>query len=159
MQENRSFDSYFGTYPGADGIPGLAGHPGKVPCVPDPMRHRCQRPYHNPRTSTTADPNVVDAVTDINGGKMNGFIRSVESLHADTDRIGCHVPITTTAQLLKVLKGPPCLDVMGYHDAQEIPDYWSYAQNFVLQDHMFSPVLGWSEPAHLYMVSAGRRRA
>ena len=24
MQENRSFDSYFGTYPGADGIPGLA---------------------------------------------------------------------------------------------------------------------------------------
>jgi len=21
MQENRSFDSYFGTYPGADGIP------------------------------------------------------------------------------------------------------------------------------------------
>ena len=36
MQENRSFDSYFGTYPGADGIPGLAGHPGTVPCIPDP---------------------------------------------------------------------------------------------------------------------------
>ena len=36
MQENRSFDSYFGTYPGADGIPGLAGNPGTVPCLPDP---------------------------------------------------------------------------------------------------------------------------
>src|SRR5437588_9749844 len=35
MQENRSFDSYFGTFPGADGIPGIAGHPGTVPCVPD----------------------------------------------------------------------------------------------------------------------------
>ena len=34
MQENRSFDSYFGTYPGADGIPGLAGNPGTVPCLP-----------------------------------------------------------------------------------------------------------------------------
>jgi len=31
MQENRSFDSYFGTYPGADGIPGLGGNPGVVP--------------------------------------------------------------------------------------------------------------------------------
>ena len=29
MQENRSFDSYFGTYPGADGIP-------QGTCVPDP---------------------------------------------------------------------------------------------------------------------------
>ena len=28
MQENRSFDEYFGTYRGADGIPGLAGNPG-----------------------------------------------------------------------------------------------------------------------------------
>ena len=37
MQENRSFDSYFGTYPGADGIPGLAGNPGTVPCVPNPV--------------------------------------------------------------------------------------------------------------------------
>ena len=33
MQENRSFDSYFGTYPGADGIP-----PGV--CVPDPVERR-----------------------------------------------------------------------------------------------------------------------
>src|SRR5207248_9025364 len=29
IQENRSFDNYFGTYPNADGIPGLGGHPGK----------------------------------------------------------------------------------------------------------------------------------
>jgi len=36
MQENRSFDSYFGTYPGADGIP-------KNVCVPNPMRGGCQR--------------------------------------------------------------------------------------------------------------------
>src|SRR6476619_6822699 len=34
MQENRSFDSYFGTYPGADGIPMRDGVP--TVCLPDP---------------------------------------------------------------------------------------------------------------------------
>ena len=34
MQENRSFDSYFGTFPGADGIPMQNGVP--TVCVPDP---------------------------------------------------------------------------------------------------------------------------
>jgi len=42
MQENRSFDSYFGTYPGADGIPRRAGRPAVR--VPDPLRTRCVRP-------------------------------------------------------------------------------------------------------------------
>jgi phospholipase C len=42
---------------------------------------------------------------------------------------------------------------MGYHDWHEIPNYWSYARHFVLQDHMFQPDLSWSLPAHLYMVS------
>ena len=43
---------------------------------------------------------------------------------------------------------------MGYHDAREIPNYWAYARNFVLQDHMFEPNKSWSLPAHLLMVSA-----
>ena len=156
MQENRSFDSYFGTYPGADGIPGLAGHPGSVPCVPDSNRHRCQRPYHNHDDVNAGGPHMaVDAAADINGSKMNGFIASVESGHPDTDRLACHTPITTAKQLTEVLAGPPtCLDVMGYHDQREIPDYWAYARNFVLQDHLFEPVQSWSLPAHLYMVSA-----
>jgi phospholipase C len=42
IQENRSFDHYFGTYPGADGIP-----PGV--CVPDP-RGGCVRPFHSRRS-------------------------------------------------------------------------------------------------------------
>jgi phospholipase C len=43
---------------------------------------------------------------------------------------------------------------MGYHDYHEIPNYWAYAKNFVLQDHMFEPSASWSLPAHLFMVSA-----
>jgi phospholipase C len=155
MQENRSFDSYFGTYPGADGIPGLAGHPGRVPCIPNPVRHHCQRPYHSHKDINAGGPHMaVDATTDIGHGRMNGFIRSVESGHTDTDRLACHTPILTTAKLVSVLQGPPCLDVMAYHDAREIPHYWAYAHNFVLQDHMFEPVASWSLPAHVFMVSA-----
>ena len=46
------------------------------------------------------------------------------------------------------------IDVMGYHDRREIPNYWAYADNFVLQDHMFESAASWSLPSHLYMVSA-----
>ncbi len=42
---------------------------------------------------------------------------------------------------------------MGCHDAREIPNYWSYARNFVLQDHMFEPNSSWSLPEHLFQVS------
>ena len=44
VQENRSFDHYFGTFPGAEGIPMRNGKP--TVCVPDPIAGRCVRPYH-----------------------------------------------------------------------------------------------------------------
>jgi phospholipase C len=31
-------------------------------------------------------------------------------------------------------------DVMGYHTGAEIPNYWTYAKDFVLDDHTFEPV-------------------
>jgi phospholipase C len=42
---------------------------------------------------------------------------------------------------------------MGYHVASDIPNYWTYAKDFVLQDHMFEAAGSWSLPAHLYEVS------
>jgi hypothetical protein len=51
MQENRSFDSYFGTFPGADGIPMQNGVPSI--CVPDPATSLCVGPYHDPTTVTS----------------------------------------------------------------------------------------------------------
>jgi phospholipase C len=146
MQENRSFDSYFGTYPGADGIPGLAGNPGKVPCVPDPRTHRCVKPFHDHLAWNSGGPHdKANAIKDINGGKMNGF--QAES------RIG-------HAKACLAFDYPSCSiagwkpDVMGYHDWHEIPNYWAYAHNFVLQDHMFEGDNAWSLPAHLSEVSA-----
>src|SRR5581483_9916097 len=43
--------------------------------------------------------------------------------------------------------------VMGYHDRREIPNYWAYANNFVLQDAMFQENASWSLPEHLFLVS------
>ena len=55
MQENRSFDSYFGTFAGALGFPRNAKGQITV-CVPDPLRHTCVTPYYDPPTSTPEDP-------------------------------------------------------------------------------------------------------
>jgi len=140
MQENRSFDSYFGTYPGADGIPGVAGHRGRVPCIPDPLRHRCVRPFHDSHDVNDGGPHEALAFsTDYDHGRMDGFVRSRENCTNALDPPDCIANLS--------------VDMMGYHDQREIPNYWTYAKNFVLQDHMFEPVASWSLPAHLYLVS------
>ena len=55
--------------------------------------------------------------------------------------------------------GPqPVPDAIGYHTAREIPNYWTYARDFVLQDHLFEQVASWSLPQHLYMVSGWSAR-
>ena len=144
MQENRSFDSYFGTYPGADGIPGVAGNPGIVPCVPNPRTHACVQPYPDHMDANGGGPHTTRPdLADVNHGRMNGFI-------AEALRGRRHCTDVTN---------PDCTntshpDVMGYHTGSDIPNYWSYAQQFVLQDHMFEQVHSWSFPSHLFLVSA-----
>ena len=131
MQENRSFDNYFGTYRRADGIPGLAGHPGRVPCLPDPGR-RCVRPFHDRYDlNIGAQFHYKNALAEIDGGKMDGFVREENKFRSSV----------------------PPHDTMGYHDGKDIPNYWTYARDFVLQDHMFGSIPSWSLPSHLYLVS------
>ena len=69
---------------------------------------------------------------------MDGFVKSAE----DASTRGCGSTNPPTPVCLP--SSPP--DVMGYHDAREIPNYWTYAKDFVLQDHMFEPVDSWSLP-------------
>jgi phospholipase C len=149
MQENRSFDSYFGTYPGADGIP--AGV-----CVPDPLTGGCVAPFHDASDLNYGGPHMdSNAAADIDGGAMDGFVAQAERgmgcSGAGTTNPGCSL----CQQSAQGQGGPHarCVDVMGYHDAREIPNYWTYANDFVLQDHMFEPNASWSLPQHLFMVS------
>ena len=141
MQENRSFDSYFGTFPGADGIPMKDGVP--TICVPDPADGACVKPYHDSADVNHGGPHgSKPAVADMDGGKMDGFIAQAENLGRHC--IDPHDP--NCASSAKT-------DVLGYHDDREIPNYWTYARDFVLQDRMFEPNASWSLPEHLFMVS------
>jgi phospholipase C len=141
MQENRSFDSYFGTYPGADGIPMQDGMP--TVCEIDPLTGQCQRPYHDRADVNGGGPHrAADATADIDGGRMDGFL-----VQAESGSKGC------TNAVNPVCTNSATPDALGYHDGSDIPNYWAYARNFVLQDHLFEPDASWSLPAHLYMVS------
>jgi phospholipase C len=141
MQENRSFDEYFGLYPGTDGLPRQNGL--FTVCVPDPANGGCIAPYHDPNDKNGGGPHGSPSATaDINAGAMNGFIGQAES-----GTKGCLETVDPTCT------NSVTTDVMGYKDSRDIPNYWTYAENFVLQDHMFEPNASWSFPEHLYLVS------
>jgi len=143
MQENRSFDNYFGTFPGADGVPMKHGVP--TLCVPDPISSTCDRPFVDHHDVAQGGPHgAVQAKADVDGGKMDGFVRSVANVDQTCVQFAnpscADGPLNTT-------------DVLGFHTGSDIPNYWTYARDFVLQDHMFEPTTSWSLPAHLFLVS------
>jgi phospholipase C len=151
VQENRSFDHYFGTFPGANGFPMRNGRPSV--CVPDPIAHACVRPYHTSEQLQEGGPHAQrHSELDVNGGRMDGFVRTVVDSplycadHRDASRCRDYLGP----------QGQP--DVMSYHTAKEIPNYWRYAKTFVLQDRMFAPADSWTLPAHLFLVSAWAAR-
>ena len=145
VQENRSFDHYFGTYPGADGIDFKNGKPAN--CVPDPILGRMSCGYHSTRDLYKGGPhNRAASITDIAGGAMNGFIRVL-------DRKDRWCADRTSAECRGYIGPAHQPDVMSFVTRQQIPNYWAYADAFVLQDRMFAPTDGWTLPAHLFLVS------
>jgi phospholipase C len=111
MQGDRSFDNYFGTYPGADGIPAGACQKRTVPgptagCVkPFPLHGKV--------------PQVLGAGADelakqYNNGAMDGFVAAYQS------------------------EGRDGSSAMGYYDQRDLATYWDLASRYVLFDHFFS---------------------
>jgi phospholipase C len=141
LQENRSFDSYFGTFPGADGIPMDSTGVATV-CNNDPETGTCIKPYHDPNDSNQGGPhNLPASQTSVDSGNMDGFLQALANTAVCTgaSQKDCHEYGSE--------------DVMGYHDAREIPNYWRYATNYTLADHFYEAVNSWSEPAHLSIVA------
>jgi phospholipase C len=119
IKENRSFDNYFGTFPGANGATSCKVSNGttiSLSRTPDRVRDMGH--------------NWSDAVTAIDGGKMDQFDR-VALGNMDGDYLTC-------SQLQE----------------SDIPNYFAYARAFGLADHMFSSLQGPSLPNHLYTVTA-----
>ncbi len=150
MQENRSFDSYFGTYPGAHGIP-------RNVCVPlDPTNPSggCVRPFHDVHDANAGGPHGYgNAQFDLDDGitkaLMDGFVYSQTTGQYP---FVCNKP-NNALNCANIKDGVARHDAVGYHNAAELPNYWAYAQHFVLQDQMFEGVRSWSGPSHLDLAS------
>ena len=127
MQENHTFDNYFGTYPGVDGIPTTVN----MPIDPAAKAGPVAQPYHLPSLRTQdLDHSQISAEVAYNGGRMNGFV---------------------AAQQDRNLPGSLAL---GYYDRTDLPLYWDLADNYVLADRFFSSAMGGSLANHQYWVAA-----
>ena len=127
MQENHSFDNYFGTYPGADGFPdGI-----KMPVDPNDLSLGYVEPWHIGTSTITDLAHSLSAYRDQNNnGKMDGFISALNKRNQD-GRLA-----------------------MGYYDDRDLPYYWNLADNYVLFDRFFSSAADGSFANHMYSVAA-----
>jgi len=124
IKENRSFDSYFGTFPRAVGATTGVTSTGTV----IPLAHE---PDFLPRD---LGHDWGSSHLAINGGLMNGF----DLIHGDNSDGNLNGDYLSYSQFLP----------------SDIPNYFAYASNFVLGDNMFSSLSGPSFPNHLYTVAA-----
>jgi phospholipase C len=125
VKENRTFDNYFGTFPGADGATSGKISTGELISVR-------QAPDMTPRD---IDHSYQAAVEAIDGGAMDRFdLITGGNVNGDY------------------------LAYSQYHES-DIPNYFTYARNFVLADAFFSSLEGPSFPNHLYTVGAQSNRA
>jgi phospholipase C len=129
MQGDHSFDNYFGTYPGADGIPADTC----MPVDPTVRGGKCIKPFHiENQAIEDLSHSARVARAQRRGGRMDGFVSAIAQ---ERGRIQ---PL-----------------VMGHYDDRDIPFYWNVADNFVLFDRFFTSASGGSLTNHMYWVSGG----
>lgn len=127
MQENHSFDNYFGTYPGADGFPvGLC-----EPLDPANPDRGCVEPHPiGDKAVSDLAHSAETFAMQYNDGKMNGFVAA----HGDRP-----------AEIAALS--------MGYYDDYNLPYYWNIADEYVLFDRFFTSSNGGSVRNHFYWVT------
>jgi phospholipase C len=136
IKENRTFNNYFATYPGAEG----ATEGGTIECDEDGCR---DGPVVRLKEGRDVQPHDLThcfrcGLVAINGGKMNGF-----------NRMNGVIPQSENADVFGA-------DLSGYEylDRDTLPNYWAYADRFVLADRFFTSMYGPTLPEHLYTVAA-----
>ena len=152
-QENRSFDSYFGTFPNAEGL------------------------FSQPASQTLGFSQKIEN-TDGTFSLISPFRIDPPLYSADTDDVGhahaeliAKVDVTSngpqmdsyalTEELTHSGGGTPTLQdkqygelTMAHEDCDTIPLLWNYANKFVLFDDMFQSYLGPSTPGNLTIIGA-----
>ncbi|HZQ86594.1 MAG TPA: alkaline phosphatase family protein [Acidimicrobiales bacterium] len=133
IQENRSFDHYFGTYRGVHGF----NDQGRFAQPPPPGGQGSVLPFHLD-TATTGASCTNDITHDWgpqhqawNGGAMDGWATT----HAAVD-------------------GADGATAMGYYTRADIPYYYALADAFTICDAYHCSVLGPTDPNRLFSISA-----
>jgi len=136
MQENRSFDHYFGVLGGVNGFD--AGSPAFAQNWPGGANPTLL-PFHLDTLTTNADctydlSHTWQAEHDsVHGGDMSQFV----STHVSNEFEGQEYGTLT----------------MGYYDSNDIPFYYDLVQNFTICDNYFCSVLGPTHPNRLMQMS------
>ena len=142
MQENRSFDHYFGTMPGVCGFsdpnPMMLSTGRNVFYQPDPsnplgylLPFRANSVEYAGQSLMSLSHAWEHQHACWNGGAMDGWVRT--HVMADTSVAG---PYT-----------------MGYYEQQDIPFHWALANAFTLCDHYHCSIMGPTDPNRTYYMS------
>jgi len=133
MQENHTFDNYFGTYPGADGIPANI----KMPVDPTNLHNnQFVAPFHIGDTALKELSHSAQTFNaQFDNGRMDGFVYALDQ-HKQDGRLA-----------------------MGYYDGTDIPYYWNLADNYGLFDRLFSSAKNGSFDNHMFLVAAAPPKA
>ena len=151
-QENRSFDSYFGTFPGADGF--YSDLPRQIPGFSQKLVNTDGTtgfisPFRIGPTEYAADTDDVD----------HSHNRTVAKMDI-VDGLPLMDKFALTEELKFSPNGNPSLQAkqfgelaMAYEDCDTIPFLWRYAKRFALYDHIFESITGPSTPGNLVIIA------
>jgi len=156
VQENHSFDNYFGTYTGANGLPlGLA-----IPIDPNQTSLGYVKPFHLDVSHPImiVGDELPPGVADPDELQLGN---STAPFHLDSESIGRDLSHAWTVaheaydngKMDGFVAAEKSTLTMGYYDRSDIPYYWDYANQYVLDDNFFSSLMGPSFPNHLYIAS------
>jgi phospholipase C len=158
VQENHSFDNYFGTYPRANGFPsGLS-----IPATPSSGVSLSLKPFHldvsqpisivgDELPPGLSDPSQLDVA---NSSSRAPFHFRNESIAGDLSHAWSVAHMAyDNGKMDGFIAAEKSSLTMGYYDRSDIPNYWNYADHYVLDDNFFSSLMGPSFPNHLYIAS------
>jgi len=138
VQENRSFDNLFATFPGADGTA-----TGKVAAVPGSQQSQC--PYPQATTVPLAEHSLIEGY-DL-GHNYGDFLIAYDKGNMDGFNL---VAIPKNGRL-------DCLNPYVYVNPVQIQPYWVLATQYVLADHVFQTQASASFTAHQDLIAGGTR--
>jgi phospholipase C len=148
-QENRSFDSYFGTFPGADNLATAEARAHGFRQY-DAIGHTWITPFLlNAADSVDADHSRPALIAKSDHGRMDHFVDWEE--HNLVDNSGASPGYARQVGIL----------TMAHQDCNTIPFLWMYAHRFALYDHIFQAMYGPSTPGNIDLIAgqAGQTQA